>query len=251
MDEYEVGRADTCARYGEKSTNDEQRVHSEMDLVVASHRRLQADIALMRRCYDLAALDASFSATPVLDSNGANFTLLSVTLGTSACDEHLENSTMADGIFDCTELPECEVTCDDLSDANGNDRSDLFSFARTAMCTAQFWFHATVLRMVFTSVIWVFINLFRALVLAGVIRLCWQFLNTGYFTYMATCTAEGEHTYKVDDLAEKVRAMLLRARINGAVLLVLAIATQVPWVLALYQFASGLDSSSLMTSASG
>ena len=79
LDSYEVERSQACARYGEKSANDEARVQKDMDLVVGSHVRAlllygflafrftfaqlrhygqvrtQADVALMRRCYELSS----------------------------------------------------------------------------------------------------------------------------------------------------------------------------------------------------
>ena len=195
LDAYELDRADTCARYGERSASDEQRVQNQMDLIVGSHVRVQADVALMRRCYDTTVLDASFTTTPVVDENGNAFPLLSSTLSEAACDETLTNSTLADGVFDCTELPDCILSCNDLADENGIDSSELFSYARVAMCTAQWWIHSTLLRMVFTVAIWLFINLFRVVFLGGVIRLCWNYFNSGMYTYLATCNIEAVHTY--------------------------------------------------------
>ena len=101
-------------------------------------------------------------------------------------------------------------------------------------------FTCQVLRVVFTIAIWFFINLFRVVFVSGVIRIGWQFLNTGHFTYMATCTADGTHTYKVDDLADKVSAMLVRMRLYGLALVAVAVASQVPWIFAVYYFSNGL-----------
>ena len=56
---------------------------------------------------------------------------------------------------------------------------------------------------------------------------------------MATTDIDGVHTYKEEDLADKVRAMLAQIRLKGFVLVVIAIATQVPWCIALYHFAAG------------
>lgn len=105
----------------------------------------------------------------------------------------------------------------------------------------QWWFHSTVLRSVFTAVIWLFINIFRVVFLAGLIRLMWQLLNTGYFTYIATTNVDGVHTYKEEDLADQVRAMLGRIRLTGLCLVILAIMSQTPWCLALFHYAQGLS----------
>ena len=65
-----------------------------------SHVRMQADVALMSRCYDLQYLDAQFTATPVLDAQGVAYPLLSATLREPACQEHISNSTLEDGVFE-------------------------------------------------------------------------------------------------------------------------------------------------------
>ena len=270
LDDYEVERVGACGRYGEKSANDEQRVQADMDAIVGSHTRTQADFFLMRRCYDTNILDAAFAAdAPTDERTGEAYPPLGGTLARGgACDIHLDNSSLEEGVFDCSELPECEIVrpaqtthklrcqavllfrpgsncsasqaCDDLSDENGIDHSELYAYSRTAMCTAQWWFHSSVLRAVFIVAIWIFINMFRVLFLRGVIRLCWQFLNTGNFTFLATCGVDGVHTYKEENLANRVRSMLNRMRLTGALLVLLAVATQVPWCYSIYHFASGL-----------
>ena len=241
LDEYDIQRGDACARYGEKSANDEQRVQAQMDLIVGSHVRTTADVKLMRRCYNLPYLDASFTANPVNDtSTGQPYPLLSVTLGEPQCDVVLSNSSLEAGVYDCTKLPDCNIECNDLADDYGNDQSELYSYSRAAMCTAQWWLHATVLRMTFSVTIWVFINLWRVLFISGLIRLCWQFLNTGFFTYLATCTAEGKHTYEEEHLADRVRGLLRYTRSIGLLVVVVACGTQVPWIAGLYYFSTGL-----------
>merc|ERR1712072_1327664 len=174
---------------------------------------------------------------PTDERTGEAYPPLGATLARGgACDIHLDNSSLEEGVFDCSELPECEIACDDLSDENGIDHSVLYAYSRTAMCTAQWWFHSSVLRAVFIVAIWIFINMFRVLFLRGVIRLCWQFLNTGNFTFLATCGVDGVHTYKEENLANRVRSMLNRMRLAGALLVLLAVATQVPWCYAIYHF---------------
>lgn len=97
-----------------------------------------------------------------------------------------------------------------------------------------------VLRTAFCVIIWIFINLFRVVVISGVVRICWPWLNTGTFTYLATCTADGRHTYKEEDLADRVRQMLGRLRLSGLLLVVFACLTQIPWILTIRYFSDGL-----------
>ena len=113
------------------------------------------------------------------------------------------------------------------------------------MCTAQWWVHAFVLRTVFSVVIWISINFFRVTLLAGLVRICWEWLNTGNFTYLATCKADGAHTYKDADLADRVGEMLSRVRLTGIALVLVAFCSQIPWILAMRHFVSGLVYGSL------
>ena len=62
------------------------------------------------------------------------------------------------------------------------------------------------------------------------------------FHFMLTdiCSRVGTPTYKKDELAERVQALLGQMRLRGAVLIAFAVATQVPWVLAIIYFSKGL-----------
>lgn len=245
LEDYEQKRSDFCARYGEKSANDERRVQAQMELIVGSHVRTSADVQLMKKCYDTNFLDNDptygWTAHPVNDtSTGQPYPLLSVTLGEAACSVVLSNSSLEDGVYNCQELPECDIECNDLADEFGNDQSELYSYTRTAACTAQWWFHSNVLRMTFCITIWVFVNIWRSLFVSGMIRVCWNFLNTGFFTYIATCTSNGKHTYEEEVLAERVRGLLSKTRMFGFFMIVVACASQVPWIMGLYYFSTGL-----------
>jgi len=266
LDAYHLRRAEACARYGEKSANEQQQVQSEMNIIVSSHLRSQAEVRMMRSCYNTPMLDASFAATAVIDVRGEPYPPPGTTLAEVECDRTLDNSTLQDGVFDCTQLPQCVIGDEyDLSDLNGVDHTQLYSHSRVAMCTAQWWFHARVQRLGFTIFIWIFVNLFRVVLVAGVIRVSWQYLNTGFFTFTATCNSEGGHTYKLEEmeelskkkhaglkpgssewmeavveaeqrsadfLADKVHEMLYRMKIHGLVLITLAVLSQLPWIIA-------------------
>ena len=71
-------------------------------------------------------------------------------------------------------------------------------------------------------------------------RVSWRCLNTGYFSFRATCTRDGAHTYEQAELADKVEGMLGTIRMWGALMISIAIGLQVPWIVALNGFAEGL-----------
>ena len=116
------------------------------------------------------------------------------------------------------------------------DNSELYAFARSSACTAQYWFHANVLSLTFALGIWFFLGLFRVLFLMGLFRVCWEFLNTGYFTFLATTRADGTATYEKEDLGDRVYGLLKRMKLVGAGYITVACLLQVPWVFMLLYF---------------
>jgi len=235
LDEYNQRRAETCARYGERSANEQQQVQSEMDVIVNSHERFQREIGIMWGCYQYLRFNQGIGSRPLVDRRGQPFGELDgpTMMGEPECRRDLNSSSLEDGVFNCHRLPECVIGDEyDLSDLNGIDHTELYAHSRTAMCTAQRWFHAHVQRIGFTIFIWIFVNLFRVLFLAGLIRLCWQHLNTGHFTFLATCETNGSHTYQQKDLKKKVYGMLYRLHIQGSALIGISLLTQIPWIVA-------------------
>jgi len=222
-----------------------------MNLIVNAHASVQPDIMLMRKCYldgaSNPAIDASFDLVQPRDANGVLYPKLSAALGNTACDVEITNSTLQDGVFRCSALSECEIECNDLSDENGVDQSNLLDFAKAATCTAEWFAHAYLLQNVFTIAIYLSINIARVVLVAGIVRVSWQWLNTGYFAYRATCTRDGTHTYDKEELADKVDGLLSWIRLYGALMILIALGLQVPWIVALNGFAEGL----IFSSASG
>jgi len=247
IDEYEIRRAEYCASHGERSVQDEQRTREDYSAIAESHCRAQAEVALMDKCYDTAVIDADFRAGLVLDVNGAPFAPVATILAEPACEQALCNATLdEDGTFNCDVLPECELHCDDLTDNEGNQGSgaiELFTLSRSSMCTAQHWAHSIVVRNAFVFVIWVFVNIGRIILLAGVVRVSWESLNSGYFAYLGTCKHDGTHTHEHEELADKVHTMLVNMRLVGAVLVVIALLPQAAWMVSLAHFSAGLKQS--------
>ena len=107
----------------------------------------------------------------------------------------------------------------------------------------------------------VFLNIFRVLLLKGLTRMLWTQLNSGYFTFLGTCTydraddkgrplPDGAATYVREDLADRIHNLTSNMRMWGAHFLLLAIVTQVPWVFALVYFVRGFIHDTLAGDAS-
>ena len=243
IDEYERRRVELCAAYGVRSAQDERQVRSEYDIILSSHVRAQGDVHLMRRCYDTGYLDLQWAQ---YSTALAPYELVSAALASSACDAHLTNATLEDGAFDCTELPECNLGCDDLIDNEGVDgpaAEELFALSRLAMCTFQHWAHSIVVRNVFVVIIWIFINLGRIILLMGISRLAWEHLNTGHFAFLGTARHDGTSTHDPEELADKIHSTLRHMRLIGLGMLLIALALQVIWLIPLLHFSDGLKAS--------
>ena len=240
LDEYELERSSVCAAFGEKSANNEARLETNVRNLADAHALTRERVFTMQRCYDTSLIDADL---PLKPDGVTRFDPLQQVIFDASCDVDLAVSvdSLEDGVFDCLQLEECEIFFNDLADNSGRDQTLLFDYSRRAMCTAQWWFHSTVLSAVFSVVIWLFVNIFRFLLVAGLVRICWQWLNTGYFTYLATCESDGAHTYKKADLADRVDALLGRIRTYGAGMVLLAFGTQIPWIVLLMRFMNGLQ----------
>ena len=112
--------------------------------------------------------------------------------------------------------------------------------SRTAVCTGLWWANSYVLNGLFIVIIWGFFNVGRMIIVGGLARLLWQFLNTGLFAFIATCDAAGIATYKREDLAIKVHAMIGKFRVVGLVFCICACGLQVPWVYGLLHYGKRL-----------
>ena len=246
IDAYDSARGRYCAQYGSQSLDEQRRVEDDLNRVVSAHSRNREMVMLMRTCYDVDTIDASFDATvtPLTDENGGTYPKLSVTLGSEAqandCDTQLSNATLQDGVFNCDALPECDMQCNDLSDREGRDNSALIWFTRSACCTFEWYIHAFILRTIFTIIIYLTVNFSRVVFLGGLVRVIWQKLNTGFFSYHATCARNGEHTYEKRDLEDKVESMLGWIGVKGVLFMVAAFAIQLPWIFILQSFVRDL-----------
>ena len=75
------------------------------------------------------------------------------------------------------------------------------------------------------------VNLFRMLVVAGLVRLLWPSLTAGgLFAFEGTADVLGSARHSRVALAAEIRAMLHRLRKIGACLIVLALLLQLPWL---------------------
>lgn len=85
-----------------------------------------------------------------------------------------------------------------------------------------------------------FESLARSL-LKGVVRVAWEWTNSGQFTFLGTANLDGTKTYEEDLLAERIRRMLVTMRLTGVALILIAILGQTIWIFPLLYFKEGLN----------
>ena len=64
---------------------------------------------------------------------------------------------------------------------------------------------------------------------------------------MAICDIDGQHSYDPEELSKRVRAMLGKMTTVGGAMIAFAAAIQVPWMIYLSSFSSGLAFTAIAT----
>ena len=99
--------------------------------------------------------------------------------------------------------------------------------AQHCACSAEWWLHATVLRLGAAFVIFLVLQLSRSWIVDGLCRLNWRRLTDAVFAYEASCDIDGNPVVEGDfrarvcaDLQRRLRAWLCvgRLKVIGAVL---------------------------------
>lgn len=231
LDEVESSRATACAVNSESSRSDQEDLQQRLDLTAAAHARTSEDVLRMRNCYNFNVISDDGLGGSIRDTaTGDEYPPLSDTLAEATCDVQLSNSSLEDGVFDCEQLPVCEIGCGILSNDQGVDSSNLLTYSFKAACTAEYWVHAVVLRIAFCAVLYLFINVGRVLAVMGLNRLMWQWLNTGLFAFLGSSDAEGSTTVDEEELGRKIQAALRRLQVVGGVLVTIALLLQLVWI---------------------
>jgi len=228
FDAYEQTRTTNCNANFQLSQQVQTAQQAALNEAKARHAAVEVDVQLMRDCYDVPYVQAQFDAlVPPLD---VDFGAL---INDPACLADVANTTLVNALFNCENLPECELNCDSLADDEGNDNSLLKPTVHGACCTLEWWGHSFVLKISFAVVIYLCLNLFRVLAMMGLNRLLWESLNTGMFTFLGTTNIDGEAQHDEETLATRLGKMLGTFKLYGILLVLMACAAQAPWIIAL------------------
>jgi hypothetical protein len=168
--------------------------------------------------------------SPFLEDN-YNDTLLYITLHTDnviadkGWDYYDTWYVLEDGIFNCTHLPICTITC------SGVDESAVKGSTHNAGCFTELMFHATIFRFLVAFSIYVCLNVSRHLMVMGLGRLNWQALTPDGFNFMGSVSKDGKlSTTVVDHLESKVADHVASWAAIGWVMIILSFVVHVPYI---------------------
>jgi hypothetical protein len=130
------------------------------------------------------------------------------------------------------------VNCDDFVDDQGVYSGNLDETAFDTLCYAEYYFHALVLRFGFTLFIFVMINIGRFMLMAGMVRMLWKWMNTGWYAALVSSNRDGQVEVDEDKLADRIEATLGKLQLIGLLFVLIAIGTQAVWLVGLTYYSA-------------
>jgi hypothetical protein len=109
---------------------------------------------------------------------------------------HLEKA-----IFNCSSLPECDITC------SGPNKQKIRQITKECSCATEWFLHSYWLHGILSLLIYILMNISRSLLVNGIARVFWRKLHPCVFTVVATCDQDGmivtRNTNQIQDLFRK------------------------------------------------
>ena len=138
----------------------------------------------------------------------------------------------------CPHFGTQKVSCDDFVDAQGVYSGNLNEEACDTLCLAEYYIHALVLRFAFTLFIYLMLNIGRFMLMAGMVRMMWKWMNTGWYAVICSSSRGGQVTVDEDKLADRIEGMLGRLQLIGLLFVCIAIAAQGVWLVGLTYYSA-------------
>lgn len=208
-------------------------------------------VAYLRSCVDLATLSTLISSTPSDPTFvPANMSIDAKMLpGASQCsslfgglDAFAENNiTTNNGVtsrlFDCSAIDPCSFGCADPNEPN------LRGSAFNAACTSEWYLHSTGLGVLMTTAVFFLMNMSRLIFLRGVVKVIWRHLSSHKFSFLASCTEDGDIVYPEEVtkknkafrkvIMHRLRIALRRFEAEGLFVTIFGAALNLPWIIIL------------------
>ena len=197
LDSFHSTRAANCSAELRGSAREQQGAQMQLDSVLEEHEAASADMRLLRKCLELSALgqDSSSRGHATLDT----FNTLDLMLHSPACEVRLANATLHYAVYNCTALPDCEVSC------SGPSREVTGTLCRRCGCHSEWYFHGMVLQLLLAIFVFLCINTWRVCLVDALCRLLWRELVAGEFEFVATCDERGVANVGRVDLRDALR----------------------------------------------
>ena len=162
---------------------------------------------------------------------------------------------LQNAIFDCRELPTCNITC------SGPRKDKLRRVTKECSCIGQWLFHSYWLRAVLSVVIFAILNISRITFIDGLAKILWKSLHPGSFTVLATCDESGSitgqnekqngqqkhsntkvaHTALTKNIVDQLEINSLKFRMGGLILVIGSLLLNILWLTILLKLRGDLS----------
>lgn len=171
-------------------------------------------------------------------------------LSRNQCDEYSEDNplwNLVDATFECEALPSCQITC------MGPQKDKLRMASKECGCIIEWFLHSVWLKVFITLMVYALLNASRTGFIDGLSRVLWKSLHPGSFSVWATCDNKGKflsrsfqaggavesngkddprHTIRLNgEMRKQIEWNSFVFRVGGAVIMVVAILLNVPWII--------------------
>ncbi len=202
-----------CMIHSESSKSEYQHFVQQVQLLNGTYIERVSDLNIISRCVAEDAISSfymsncchyadyrdSYDVCEAIYSNGSSCTIDPFTGNVLMPPWHYADqvakmpgtyddvaSAGDDVIFSCDSLPACSVSCD------GPDDSIITSSAQMCSCSAEWYIHGSIIQVLLMSVIYVAMNVSRALITKGLAMLLWRNLQPAILECRLECSEEGD-----------------------------------------------------------
>jgi hypothetical protein len=192
LSDYDSSRSGLCTNLTTGFQNSQAESSLALTYMKQSLQRSQGSMALLGDCVNITELSFSFQeaccglngytdcseahesrySCPIRDSGGADngvpFVPPDMLLNSPLCKADPSQWVLLGGRgVDCNDMPDCDITC------RGPDKKLLWYSTTHAGCAVEWALHAGWLNFALTLIIFMLMNLARALFVQGMIKLSW------------------------------------------------------------------------------
>uniref|UniRef100_A0A7S2RBE8 Uncharacterized protein n=1 Tax=Rhizochromulina marina TaxID=1034831 RepID=A0A7S2RBE8_9STRA len=206
VEDYNTQKSDICGEYTTFTQEQQQEDEALLSSLVSSHELTRDDVYMMGQCINTTAMDGLFqhaccgkggyeaySCDPLYNLTcprnyeDVPYEQLGTLLDNAGCTEDPSTWTIDDASFYCSDLPDCQPSCD-----NPN-KEVLRHLSNICGCMAEWLLHAWWMQTCGVIMVYILMNLSRIIVVDALCRIFWRTMAPNCFTYLATCSFDGQY----------------------------------------------------------